>query len=53
MCYLKNLPTKKSPAPNGFTGEFHQMYKEEITPILNKILRKYGIDTSQCFIRQT
>jgi len=37
---IKNLPTNKSPGPNGFTGEFHQKFRAELTLILLKLFQK-------------
>ena len=37
---IKNLPKNKIPRPDGFTGEFYQIFREELMPLLLKFFQK-------------
>ena len=37
---IKNLPTNKSPGPDGFISGFYQKFRGELTPVLHKLFQK-------------
>ena len=51
---IKNLPKKQSPGPDGFTGEFNQIFREELMPIILKLSKNCrGSNTSNSFYKDT
>ncbi|MBO1248171.1 hypothetical protein J3Q32_16810, partial [Bordetella holmesii] len=45
---IKSIPKNKTPAPDGFPGEFHQTFREDLIPILLMLFQKIRED--ECFL---
>ena len=41
---IKNLPTNKSPRPDGFSGEFQKTFKKELIPVILKLFPKIQME---------
>jgi len=47
---ILKLLTKKSLGRDGFTTKFHQMFKEELTPVLHQLFPKRKENASQLLL---